>query len=171
MLPLNSINKIAKLISDTVSFGVDLTVYKNKISVKEIETNIIETCFSGKSFSTSHKDKFLSIDYPKFYQRKSSSGLLSKSSIIHFERKNNIITVSFPINLLKREIISFETHDYNDRLEIIAYGSIEEISNKLQLELIHSSILTIKRHKIKIENNISIDDIKQQFKVVEIITH
>lgn len=171
MLPLNSINKIAQLISDTVSFGFDLTVYKNKISVNDIVTNIIETCFSGKSFSTSQKDNFLSVEYPKFYQRKSSSGILAKSSIIHFTRKNNIITVSFPINLLKREIISFETHDYNDRLEIIAYGSIKEVSERLNSELIHSSILTLKRYNIKIDKKSSIEHIKKQFKVVEIITH
>lgn len=171
MPPIKSINKISKIISETVSFGFNLTIYQNEISVKDIEENIIKTCFSGELFTTFQQNKFLSINYPKFYQRKSSSGLLAKSSIIHLTKNNNILTVSFPINLLKREIISFDIDEKNDRLELIAYESINELLEKLKAVLLHSAILTLKRYKIKLQEDTSIEHIKNQFKVVEIISH
>jgi hypothetical protein len=170
-IPLNSIQQISEMISELVDFGYNRGIYTNKIDSKDIELNIIETCFKGKSYTSSDKTKFLSVEYPFYYQRKSSSGLLAKTSIVQFGFKNEELTVSFPIHLKNRRVISFLINQRKDTFSFITYSHKKLFIDSLKEELFNSCKLLLRKYKISFEKNETLESIDNKIKVIQMMTY
>jgi len=160
------INKMSEIIHGAISYGNYLGIYKNSIEKDDIFKNIVLTCFSGEKYTSSNKKVFLKVQYPLFYQRKSSSGELAKTSIIYFEKDNNYLRAQFPVDLLNRFTISFSIHDGY----IVSSDSTKDCLKEINECILKLSKLSLKRNKVTLSNN-SIEHLIDQIKLLNLIEY
>jgi len=160
------IDTMSLIIQDAVAYGNYLGVYKNTLEKDQIFENIINTCFSEKKLTSSNKNSFLKVEYPLFYQRKSSSGKLAKTSIIYFEKDNNYLRAQFPIDLLNKFTISFSFQDGY----IVSSDSSKNCLEEINKSILKLTKLSLKRNKVNLSNN-SIEHLIDQVKLLNLIEY
>lgn len=170
-IPQKTVLKISEMINEIVNFGYNRGIYSNKISVEELSNNIIETCFKGFIYNSSTKSKFLSVQYPAYYRRKSSSGLFAKSSIIQFTFKEGVLTISFPVHLLNRIVVTLSVDPNKDTCSFITHYNTEQFINEVQKEILKSCILSLKKYKIPFDKNSTSEDIDERMKLVQLMSY
>ncbi len=160
------IEKMSEIIHGAVLYGNYLGIYKNTIEKADIFQNICDTCFSGSVYTSSHKNVFLKVEYPLFYQRKSSSGELAKTSIIYFEKDNNYLRAQFPVDLLNRFTISFSLQDG----VIVSHYSSKNCLEEIKESILKFTKLSLKRKKFTLSNN-SIEHLIDQVKLLNLVEY
>lgn len=166
-----TIKELASLLSSLINYGAFLGAYENEITPKEIEDNIIKTCFSNVSYSPYSKDSFHYVKFAKFYRRKSSSGVEAYSSALYMSLKNNILSVSFPIHLHKRFVITLNHNERLNKLDLNTYNSFDEILKKLKPEILKNIKLRLKKYKLYSNGETEELLIKEQVKITEILAY